>query len=113
MNKMKLSRWMLMEWLPRDMMAEKYVVGQDLTKDQAAEIIQIIARCVGFNLTSPLSRRKLNEIGTPFRDFTTSILLLMHAGGFNNNWRNMLWDALDPGLQDACQTVMIAKVMGR
>lgn len=113
MNKMKLSRWMMMEWLPRDMLAEKYVVGQNLTKDQAAEIIQIIARSVGFKLTDPLARRNLTEIGTPFRDFTTCILLLMHAGDFNNKWRNMLWDTLDPGLQEACQAVMIAQIMGR
>lgn len=103
----------MMQWLPRDMMAEKYVVGQNLTKSQAADIIQIIARSVNFNLTVPWARRNLNEIGTPFRDFITSILLLMHAGNINNNWSEMLWGTLDSDLQAACQTVMIAKVMGK
>ena len=43
---MNLANWMMMELLPMDMAAAKYIVGQDLTKEQAKEIIQIIAHSV-------------------------------------------------------------------
>ena len=110
---MKLSQWMMMEWLPQDMAAEKYVVGQNLTKDQALEIIRIIARSVNFNMNFPWGRKSLDQVGTPFRDFTTSILLLMHAGKPNKKWSETIWDALDPGLQEACKAVMITKFVGK
>ena len=110
---MKLSQWMMMEWLPRDMAAEKYVVGQNLTKDQAAEIVRIIAHSVNFKADKRQERKNLHVVGSPYRDFVTSIVLLMCAGKKNKKWGEMIWDALDPGLQNACQTVMIGKIMGK
>lgn len=112
MNKMNLSTWMITKWLPSDVAAEKYVIGQNLTQDQAAEIIQIIARSVNFNQAFPWARSNLKQIG-PYRDFAMSILMLVHAGSFNHKWSDMLWDSLDPSQQDACESVMMAKVMGR
>lgn len=110
---MNLNNWMAMEWLPRDMMAEKYVVGQDLTREQAAEVIRIIARSAGFKLDQLKARKSLHVVGTPYRDFVTSMLLLMLAGKPNEKWADMLWNAMDAGLQNACDTVMAAKIMGR
>ncbi len=104
---------MMLEWLPRDMMAEKYMVGQDLTDEQAAEIIRIIARSVSFKLDLPKARKNIHLVGTPYRDFITCILLLMYAGKPNEQWADALWNAMDRGLQKACNTVMVNKVMGQ
>lgn len=113
MENMTLSKWMMLEWLPRDMMAEKYTVGQDLTTEQASEIIRIIARGVGFKLDLPQARKNLGRVGTPYRDFITCMVLLILAGKPNNRWTEILWNTMDAGLQYACNTVMVAKVMGR
>lgn len=113
MENMKLSNWMMLNWLPRDMMAEKYTVGQDLTAEQASEIIRIIARSVGFRLDRPQERKNLNSVGTPYRDFITCMVLLMLAGKPNPHWGETLWDTMGAGLQHACNKVMVAKVMGR
>ena len=107
MNKMKLSNWMAMQWLPRDMMAEKYQVGQDLTREQAAEVVRIIARSVGCNLSKRGTKKELNEIGNPYRDFVVCILLLMKAGGANHKWESMIWAAMGANLQAACKTVVL------
>jgi hypothetical protein len=113
MKNMALNKWMMLEWLPRDMMAEKYTVGQDLTTEQANEIIRIIAHSVGFNLNLPQARKNLDRVGTPYRDFITCMVLLILAGKSNIRWAEILWNTMDAGLQHACNTVMVAKVMGR
>ena len=105
---MKLSNWMMMEFLPRDKAADKYIVGQNLTTEQAREIIHIIARSVEFYLDFPWARRDLHVVGSPFRDFTVSMVLLILAGATNEKWFSMLWNAMDDGLHDACNDVMYA-----
>lgn len=103
---MKLSNWMAMQWLPMDWMAEKYTVGQNLTREQAAEVVRIIARSVDFDLNKPRKRKDLCEIGNPYRDFVVCITTLMCEGRSNEKWCDMIWEALEPKLRAACTIVL-------
>ena len=106
MNKMKLSDWMAMQWLPRDMRAEKYTVGQDLTQTEAAEIVRIIARSVSFKPCKKGTRKELREIRSAYRDFIVCITMLMCVGAENEKWCDRIWFALDPDFREACTTVL-------
>lgn len=112
MKKMNLANWMMMELLPMDMAAAKYTVGQDLTKEQSKEIIQIIARSVDFQLDKPAARKYLNLIGSPYRDFIVCITLLMIAGEPNPKWKTAIWSAMDANLRSACHHVMLGTMRG-
>lgn len=112
MKNMNLNDWMLVELLPRDFAAAKYTVGQDLTEEQAKEIVRIIARSVNFKLDSPKARKRLSRIGSPYRDFVVCMILLMTAGESNTKWCDMLWFALDSNLRFACHNVMLGKMLG-
>lgn len=103
---MKLSNWMMMEFLPRDKAADKYIVGQDLTNQQAMEIIRIIARSTNFNLDSPWARKDLQIVGSPYRDFITCMVLLIFAGTPNLKWIEAFENVMDADLRDACTDVM-------
>ena len=112
MKKMNLANWMMVELLPMDMAAAKYIVGQDLTKEEAKDIIQIIARSVGFHLDKPAARKCLNIIGSPYRDFVVCITLLMIAGESNPKWCDTIWGAMDSKLRFAFHNVMLGKTRG-
>lgn len=103
---MNLNNWMAMQWLPMDWMAEKYTVGQDLTREQAAEVVRIIACSVDFDLNKPMARSDAFKIGNPYRDFVVCIVLLMRAGGHNPKWSNTIWDAMNPRLRTVCSDVI-------
>ena len=112
MTKMNLDHWMMMELMPRDFAAAKYTVGQDLTEEEAKEIVRIIARSVDFKLDSSKARKHLSRIGSPYRDFVVCMILLMTAGENNTKWCDMLWFAMDSDLRFACHNVMLGKMLG-
>ena len=112
MKKMNLANWMMVELLPMDMAAAKYTVGQDLTKEEAKDIIRIIANSVDFQLDNPAARKCLNLIGSPYRDFIVCITLLMVAGEPNPKWKTAIWGAMDANLRSACHHVIRGTMRG-
>lgn len=110
-NGIPLALWMRKNLLPKDKMAEKYTVGQDLTKEQAEEIAQIIALSVNFQLEQPSAKTKLCCVGSPYRDFVVCITQLMLDGSFNAKWEETLWDVLDDDIQTASHTLLFSYIM--
>lgn len=111
MKKMNLNKWMMKSMLPMNMAAAKYTVGQNLTEEQAKEIIQIIARSVDFQMDQPGAKTNLCRIGSPYRDFVVCITQLMLAGSFNDKWENVLWNLLDDDIQTASHTIIFSHIM--
>ena len=104
---MPLNEWMQMQWMPGAKGANKYKIGQDLTEAQAEEIKQIIAKSLGFEVDDPNSRKNLGYIGTPYRDFIVSYLLLMlETDDFDSDWAKALWNRLWFADQMACKKIM-------
>lgn len=89
----------------------KYTVGQNLTEEQAKEIIQIIACSVDFQMDQPGAKTNLCRIGSPYRDFVVCITQLMLAGSFNEKWENVLWNALDDDIRTASHTIIFSYIM--
>lgn len=110
-NGMPLALWMRKNLLPKNKMAEKYTVGQDLTKDQAEEITKIIAFSVNFQLEQPSAKTKLCCVGSPYRDFVVCITQLMLEGSFNAKWEETLWNVLDDDIQSAIHTLLFSHIM--
>ena len=108
---MTLTRWMMKNMLPRDKTAAKYTVGQNLTEEQAEEIVRIIARSVDFKLDQPGAKTNLCCIGSPYRDFVVCITQLMLEGSFNDKWENALWNVLDDDIQTASHTIIFSHIM--
>lgn len=103
---MKLNDWMKMEMMPDVEGAEQFFIGQTLTREQAKSIMRIIAQSMGFNVRDPKARKHLKIVGSPYRDFIVSYMLLMLAiDSPCSNWFNMLWDVLAPADQQACQKI--------
>ena len=111
MKKMNLNKWMMKSILPMNMAAAKYTVGQNLTEEQAKEIIQIIACSVDFQMDQPGAKTNLCRIGSPYRDFVVCITQLMLAGSFNEKWENVLWNALDDDIRTASHTIIFSYIM--
>ena len=104
---MTLEQWMIKECMPRVDGADQYKIGQPLTKEEAKDIMRMIAQSHNFNLQQPSARKHLKVIGSPYRDFIVSYTLLMIAGTHCcSNWKNSLWDALIPSDQAACNKII-------
>ena len=76
--------------------AEKYSFGQNLTDAQAKEIMEMVAQCLDFDLTSASARQAPFEYGEPYFDFIVAYSLLMMQAWRENPryWTRSLWLAL-------------------
>lgn len=92
-----LDMWMDFAWLAPVDGAEKYHLCQQLNKDEAEEIKRLFAQGAEFDINSMKARQGELRPGHPYRHFLHSYLLLMFESGVDddNNWRQMLWQALD------------------
>lgn len=107
MKNMTIEQWMTMEWMPRVDGASQYEIGQSLTKEDAKNIMHMIAQSHNFDIKQPSARKHLHVIGSPYRDFIVSYTLLMMAGAHcYSNWKNSLWNALVPADQAACNKII-------
>lgn len=90
-----LEEWMVQRLLVPVSRAKKYKLFQKLTKEQAKEIIKLIAESTEFNLRSKKMRAYL-DYGDPYRDFLSGCitLLLDIDREDSHGWRKMLWGAL-------------------
>ena len=104
---MPLPQWMMMGLMPSVKGACKYTIGQNLTADQAEDLKQIIAKSMGFNISSSSARKDLDIIGAPYRDFIVSYTLLMMATTDpDSDWASALWNRLWLTDQVACRKII-------
>ena len=103
LKKYTVANWMEYHGIPHNTSADKYVVGQDLTYEQAQEIIRMIAQGMGFMEEHPGQHNDWRRGCDPYREVIFAYAKLIEARKKRrSNWDHMLWLALDEEDQVAC-----------
>ena len=103
LKKYTVANWMEYHGIPHNTSADKYVVGQNLTYEQAQEIIRMIAQGMGFMEEHPGQHNDWRRGCDPYREVIFAYAKLIEARKKRrSNWDHMLWLALDEEDQVAC-----------
>ena len=103
LKKYTVANWMEYHGIPHNTSADKYVVGQNLTYEQAQEIIRMIAQGMGFMEEHPGQHNNWRRGCDPYREVIFAYAKLIEARKKRrSNWDHMLWLALDEEDQIAC-----------
>ena len=96
LKKYTVANWMEYHGIPHNTSADKYVVGQNLTYEQAQEIIRMIAQGMGFMEEHPGQHNDWRRGCDPYREVIFAYAKLIEARKKRrSNWDHMLWLALD------------------
>lgn len=105
-KKYTVANWMEDQGIPYTTRAARYVVGQDLTYEQAQEIVSMIAQGFGFTEEHPGQNNDWRRGCDPYRKVIFAYASLIEARKKRgSNWDHMLWVALDEEDQIACNDV--------
>jgi hypothetical protein len=105
-KKYTVADWMEDQGIPFTADAERYIVGQDLTYEQACDIIRMIRQGMGFIGEHPGKNESWTRCGDPYRQVIFQYAQLIEARKKRgSNWDRMLWIALDEEDQIACNDV--------
>lgn len=105
-KKYTVANWMEEQGIPYTTRAARYVVGQDLTYEQAQEIISMIAQGLGFMEEHPGRNNEWRRSCDPYRKVIFAYARLIEARKKRgSSWDHMLWVALDEEDQIACNDV--------
>lgn len=86
--------------------AERYIVGQDLTYEQACDIIRMIRQGMGFMDDHPGKTESWTRGGDPYRKVIFKYArLIEEKKKRGSNWDKLLWVALDEEDQVACNEI--------
>lgn len=94
---------------------ESVIAARSQYQTTNSTIISFFAECMCRwpNGTISGSAITMGEIHKPIFSGARPITTATHAGKPNKKWGETIWDALDPGLQEACKAVMITKFIGK
>ena len=105
-KKYTVASWMKNQGIPHTAAAAKYQVGQNLTYDQAQEILRLIAQGMGFVEEHPGQHNNWRMAGDPYRQVIYKYAsLIEEKKKHRSNWDHMLWVALDEEEQIACNEI--------
>jgi hypothetical protein len=105
-KKYTVANWMEEQNIPCTAEAAKYMVGQNLTYEQACDIVRMIRQGMGFDEEHPGQHNEWRRGGDPYRQVIFQYAQLIEARKKRgSNWDRMLWIALDEEDQIACNDV--------
>lgn len=105
-QKYTVANWMKAEGIPCTAEAAKYVVGQELTYEQACNIIRMIRQGMGFMDDHPGKTESWTRCGDPYRKVIYKYALLIEEKKMRgSNWDTLLWLALDEEDRIACNEI--------
>lgn len=105
-KKYTVADWMENEGIPHAVDARSYVIGQNLTYEEAQEIIRMIAQGMGFEEAHPGQHNEWRRGCDSYRKVIFAYTSLIVARKKrNSNWDHMLWVALDEEDQIACNEI--------
>lgn len=105
-KKYTVADWMENEGIPHAVDARSYVIGQNLTYEEAQNIIRMIARGMGFEEEHPGQHNEWRRSCAPYRKVIFAYTSLIVARKKrDSNWDHMLWVALDEEDQIACNEI--------
>ena len=101
-----VANWMEERGIAHSAEASRYEVGQNLTYEQAQDIIRMIAQGMGFAEEHPGQHNDWRRGCDPYRKVIFTYAELIEARKKRgSNWDHMLWVALDEEDQLACNDV--------
>ena len=105
-KKYTVANWMENEGVLYTKEANKYIVGQNLTNEQAKEIIRMIAQGMGIEYDNPDKLECVRRLGNPYRQVAFKYTgLILEKAKRKSNWSRALWDALDEADKLACNDI--------
>ena len=105
-QKYTVANWMKAEGIPCTAEAAKYVVGQELTYEQACDIIHMIRQGMGFMDDHPGKTESWTRCGDRYRKVIYKYALLIEEKKKRgSNWDTLLWLALDEEDRIACNEI--------
>lgn len=105
-QKYTVANWMNDQGIPCTAEAARYQVGQELTYEQACDIIRMIRQGMGFMEEHPGQHNEWRRGCDPYRQVIfkyAQLLTVKKKRG--SNWDTLLWVALDEEDQIACNDV--------
>ena len=105
-KKYTVANWMEDQGIPYTAEATHYRVGQDLTYEQACNIVRMIRQSMGFMDDHPSQHNEWRRGCDPYRNVIFAFVdLLVARKKRNSNWDHMIWVALDEEEQIACNEI--------
>ena len=105
-KKYTVADWMIAQGIPCTARAKRYTVGQDLTYEEACDIIRLIRQGMGFMEEHPGKTESWTRCGDPYRKVVFAYAqLIEEKKKRGSNWDTILWVALDEEDQIACNEI--------
>lgn len=105
-KKYTVANWMENQGIPYTAEANRYEVGQELTYEQACNIVRMIRQGKGFMDEHPGQHNDWRRGCDPYRKVIFAFAdLLVARKKRSSNWDHMIWVALDEEEQIACNEI--------